>query len=77
MLDHSLHFYYLTSNNTVVHLMIFCVLYICMYLYVCVCACNYHTYPYILVQIQQDLANNGGFGLLVQVMATSKVTFSL
>lgn len=32
---------------------------------------------YILEQIQQQLAENGGFGLLVQVMATSKVTFSL
>lgn len=32
---------------------------------------------FILEQIQQQLADNSGFGLLVQVMATSKVTFSL
>ena len=32
---------------------------------------------FISDQIQQQLADNSGFGLLVQVMATSKVTFSL
>ena len=41
---------------------------IMMYVHMCIC---------ILEGIQQQLADNGGFGLLVQVMATSKVTFSL
>lgn len=51
----------------------------CINKFVCMCVMDItsRVHAYILEQIQQQLADNSGFGLLVQVMATSKVTFSL